>query len=235
MVILFALCVIAVFAVSIFIWNSSNSRQSENTLSVVRNFDTPDEERVLTAAESVDYTTITGDKRFDMNGSEDYKRPGTYISYVYANFIDTEVLKYYQERYDYQQKQTSPKSATLSYTATVTKLANVRISNEMREVYEYSHESIIFQDIDSATLLPTEFMSPSDTKVYYKNQSEYKVLQPGFNLTFSNCYVVEMKCQYFEYYTPTAAWWADACQIVILDQNLTPLLICIYDAPRVVA
>jgi len=235
---LFAPCAVAAVVVAIFVLSTTNSQQIEynsSALSIIRNFNTPDEEHALTTAESVDYTTITGNKRFDTKDSEDYKHPGTYISYVYAKFIDTEVLKYYQERYDYQQKQTNPKGVTLSYIANVTKLAHVHISNEMRDIYSSSHMSIVFYDPDKSTALPTKFMSPTDTTVYYKNQSKYQVLPSELDLTFSNCYVVEMKCQYSEYYGPTAAWWADAYQIVILDQNLVPVLICIYDAPRIVA
>jgi hypothetical protein len=230
MFILFVTCILIVCSVSIFVWNTSKSRQSKDNngaLSIVRNFDTPDEERALTTAESVDYTVITGKECIYMRGSEDYKQPGTYISYAYANFIDVEVLKYYQERYDYQQKQTRPKGVTLNYIANVTHLTHARITND--------GDTFVFYDIDnSAALITTKFW-PSDSHVFYKNQTEYQNLQSDINLNFSNCYFIEMTCQYSEYYASTAAWWAETRQIVILDQNLTPILICIYEAPHVIA
>lgn len=226
-VILFTICIIAVFAVSIYVWNTSNSNLGE--LSIVRNFNTPDEERALTATESVDYATITGNGRFDMHGSEDYKNPGTYISYPYVNFIDKEVLKYYQERYNYQLKQTSPKGVTLNYMANVTQLTHVHITNDAGTLVFYDPDKLI-------SWTPTNFRWSSDIRVYYKSQTEYQKLRSDdVDLTFSNCYVIEMKCQYSEYYAPLAAFWADSQQIVILDQNLTPILICIYYLPQAVA
>lgn len=233
-IVLFALCAIAVFTISIFVWNTINSQQIESNfgeLSIVRNFNTPQEERALTVAESVvDYATITGEKRFNIQGSEDYKNIGTYISYPYVNFIDQEVLNYYQERYNYQLKQTSPKGVTLNYMANVTQLAHVRITNDER--------TLIFYDADkSIPWTPTNFRwsSAADIHVFYKNQMEYQKLKSDdVDLTFFNCYVIEMKCQYHEYYAPLAAFWAESQQIVILDQNLTPILICIYNIPQVV-
>jgi hypothetical protein len=219
-----------VFAVSIFVWNSLNSWQSEDTrgaLSVVRNFGTLDEERAIVTAESIDYVAITGNERLSLHGSEDYKHLGTYISYAYANFIDAEVIKYYQERYDYQQKQTRPKSVTLNYVANVTQLAHVSITND--------GDSFVLYDTDnSVALTATNFWS-SDAYVFYKNQVEYQKLQSDVNLNFSDCYFIEMTCQYSEYYAPLAAWWAKTCQIVILDQNFVPVLICIYAPPPAIA
>ncbi|MDR0459888.1 MAG: hypothetical protein LBH62_00370 [Nitrososphaerota archaeon] len=230
MIVLFTVCLIAVFATLIFVWNTTDSQQSEKAsgeMSLIRNFNTPDEEQAIATAETLDYVTITGYGRFDMRGSEDYKQPRTYISYVYAKFIDIEVIKYYQERYVYQQKQTSPKSVTLNYIANVTQFTNVSVTND--------GGAIVIYDVDnSATLSTTNFRS-AVPHVFYKSSTEYQSLQLGDNLNFSDVYFIEMKYQYFEYYASTAAWWADAQQIVILDQNLAPILICIYDMPQIVA
>jgi hypothetical protein len=231
-IILFATCILIICSVSIFVWNTSKSRQSENNngaLSIVINVDTPNEERALTTAESVYYTAITGKEHIYMRGSEDYKHLGTYISYAYANFIDAEVLKYYQERYDYQQKQTSPKGVTLNYMANVTQLAHVSITND--------GDVFVFYDVDNSVALTTAiFWYPvSDTHIFYKNQTGYQKLRSDVNLNFSDCYFVEMTCRYHEYYAPLAAWWAETRQIVILDQNFVPVLICIYAPPPVVA
>jgi hypothetical protein len=206
-------------------------------LSVTRNFGTPEEERALTATESVNYAAIMQKERF--NGSSD---PGTYNGYTYANFIDTEVIKYYQARYDSQQKQTSPKGVTLNYMANVTKLARVRVFNSpggimmnyQNEPIPWHNNTVVFYDIGNSALLATaNFMVDSSSynpynRVFYKNQSEYQVLQPEFDLTFSDCYFIEMKFQYSEYHAPLAAFGSDVYQIVILDRNLDPLLIGIY-------
>jgi hypothetical protein len=103
-------------------------------LLVERHFDNPDEEHVLMVAESVDYLAITSFERFD--GSSDpeaYINQGTYLPYTYANFIDTEIINYYQTRYDYQQTQTDPSRITLTYIANVTQLDHLRVFNSPAE------------------------------------------------------------------------------------------------------
>jgi hypothetical protein len=251
---LVAVCIIAVFAVSIFVWSSLifGKGDNYNELSVVRNFNTPEEERALTVAESIDYAAITKDERFDPFGSEDYKQRKTHLSYVFANFIDTEVIKYYKERYYYQAKQASPKGVTMDYAASAAKLTHVRVYNspggtrdqtvsrasdfsEVTLTIPWENITIVFYDTDNSALLTTANIMTSDAHVIYKNQSEYQVLQPEFDLTFSNCYVVEMKLQYSEYYGPLAAFWSNPYQIIILDQNLSPIFIGIRPAPQAVA
>ncbi len=47
----------------------------------------------------------------------------------------------------------------------------------------------------------------------------------GYDFNFSNCHVVEMKLKYSEIYAPLAAFFVDVEQIVVLDQDLTPVLV----------
>jgi hypothetical protein len=213
-------------------WNLSTpplQNEDKNAqLSIVRNFDTPEEERALTAAESVNYANIMQKELY--NGS------------TYTTFIDTEVVNYYQKLYEHQEKQTNPKGVTLNYMANATKLASVSVFNSpggtklnyQNETIPWHNNTVVFYDIGNSALLATARFSGDTqhnnpyTRVFYKSQSEYRVLQPEFNLTFSNCYFIEMKFQYSEYYAPLAASWYDVHQIVILDQNLVPVLISIH-------
>ena len=159
-VILFVVCLVAVFSVSVLVWKLSNDIFAH--LSVVRDFGNLDEERVLTAAESVDYMAITNSERFKQMGSENYMSPETYLSYTYANFVDKEVLDYYQTRYDYQQRQTSPKGVTLDYVANVTSLANARIFTETRKnVHNFPYDVIVFYDVDNSIPLATDLIHTS--------------------------------------------------------------------------
>jgi len=65
--------------------------------------------------------------------------------------------------------------------------------------------------------------------VFYRNQSEYQVLQPEFDLNFSNCYLVEMKLEYTEYHIGFSGTAVpnvtEIHQVVVFNQNLEPVLI----------
>ncbi|MDR1992777.1 MAG: hypothetical protein LBQ98_04660 [Nitrososphaerota archaeon] len=89
------------------------------------------EEQALTVAEAIDYGVISSLERLYGYGSSvadayAYMQAGTY-SYIWANFIDSEVIDYYQTRYDYQQKQKNPKEVTFRYDTNVTYLEQLRI------------------------------------------------------------------------------------------------------------
>ncbi|MDR0492924.1 MAG: hypothetical protein LBH74_04735 [Nitrososphaerota archaeon] len=231
MIMLLAVCVIAVLTASMLAWNLSNSKATQ--LRVDRNFDNPEGERALTAAESADYATITSFERFNgPGGPEAYIHPEPYLAYTYANFVDTEVINYYQTRYNYQLNQTNTKGITLNYVANVTKLAHLHIFNcpdqsliDQNQTIPWRNNAVVFYDIEnSAPLMTTNFMS-SYAHVFYKNQSEYQTWHPEIELNFSDCYFIEMNFQYSEYYAPTAAFFSDVYQIVILDKDLVPLWI----------
>jgi hypothetical protein len=235
-----------IISVSLFVTISFGTRNVSK--SVIRNFSTPDEERALTAAETVDYASIWTFKRFD--GSSDpeaYIHPGTYLSYTWANFIDSEVIDYYQNRYDYQRKQIiMPRGVTFTYNANVTYLEQMHICNttQLEQGTKFNHDTNQFEPItwysraiafygtdSSAPLImvkPFQHMS-------YRNQSEYYTLSPEFDLNFSNCYLVEMELEYEEVYNPLAGFWVHARQIVVLDQNLQPVWIGINPSMRAVA
>jgi hypothetical protein len=238
-IMLLAICTVAVIAVSLFITISLFTRNLPS--SVIRNFDTSDEKRALTAAETVDYASIAAPiwalKRFE--GSSDpkaYIHSGGY-SYAWANFIDSKVIDYYQNRYDYQQKQLDQEAVTFTYNANVTYLEQLHIfdttrleqatvvirpdTNQKENITWYTTD-IIFQGSDKSTPLAT--VNPFK-HMLCRNQSEYYALTTEFDLTFSNCYFIEMTLQYSEVHGPLAAFMSDVHQIVVLDQNLVPIWI----------
>ena len=103
----------------------------EQTIS--RNVNNQEEEKAITAAESINYSAITSFERFHGSSEpEAYLHPGTYLEYTGANFIDSEVINYYQTRYaDLQGKEDPkcPKGIELTYEANVTKFSDFRIYN----------------------------------------------------------------------------------------------------------
>jgi hypothetical protein len=60
-------------------------------------------------------------------------------------------------------------------------------------------------------------------RVFYGNQTGYSVLPSGFDLTFYNCYIVEMNLKYTAHYGPTNGIGNFMRQIVMLVQDLFPI------------
>ena len=91
---------------------------------------------------------------------------------------------------------------------------------------------IAFSDSDDyaplTTVRPFEYM-------FYRNQSKYYALSSTFDLSFSNCYLVEMELAYGENYSPLAGFSVHVRQIVVLDQNLVPVWIGIQPSGLSVA
>lgn len=222
-----ALCMVALVIASLLIWNLYNpynpqvSRRYERN--IVRNFDNQEEERALAVAESINYSDIVSLERFDgPSDPEVYLHPGTYLTYTYANFIDSEVITYYETRYDNLKEKEDPKGIELTYQANVTKRSEFRIFNSPApEGVTWHNTTIVFSAPDGSFWLK----SSGDMKFFYRNQSSYQMIEWGYDLNFSDCYVVEMKLVYSETYAPLAAFWSDVYQIVVLDRNFVPVLL----------
>jgi hypothetical protein len=118
-----ALCLAAVVAVSYFTWSQFFLPQLADRYgrNIVRSVDNLEEENALAATEAINYSAITLLERFvGSSDPQDYLHPGTYLAYTYANFIDAEVLNYYETRFIDQQGKDTPKHVKLTYEANVT-------------------------------------------------------------------------------------------------------------------
>jgi hypothetical protein len=200
--------------------------------SIVRNFNNQEEESALNAAESVNYSAIVSMERFD--GSRDpeaYLHPGTYLAYTYANFIDREVVSYYETRYGNLQGKGDPKQIELTYKANVTKQSEFRIFNSPApEGATWHNITIVFNAADGSVWRKES----AHTKFFYRNQSSYQMIEWGYDFNFTDCYFVEMKLLYSETYAPTAAFFSDVYQILILDRSFVPVLIGV-ESSKVIA
>jgi hypothetical protein len=87
-----AVCLVAIASASLLsrtVLDTQNQQKYE--INVVRSFSSQDEKKALSQAESINYSDITSLER--LHGSsdpQDYLRPGTYLSYTYADYIDIE-------------------------------------------------------------------------------------------------------------------------------------------------
>jgi len=217
---------VALIVISLFVWVQFHPESPHKyERAIARNFDTQEEEKALSAAESINYSAISSLERFDgSSDSEAYLHSGTYLAYTGANFIDTEVINYYQTRYDNLQGKEDPKypkGIELNYEANVTKFSEFRIYNSPAPEGVTWHNTTIVMSASNGSVS----FNSGNMQFFYRNQSDYQLTEWEYDFNFSDCYVVEMKMVYSEYYAPVAAFWSNVNQIVVLDHNFVPVLI----------
>ncbi len=218
-----AVCAVAVIVMSLFVWIQFHPEiPHKYEKSVVRNFDNQDEKTALSAAESINYSAIISLERFD--GSSDpeaYLHPGTYIAYTSANFIDSEVINYYETRYENQQGKEYPKQIELTYEANVSRYSDFRIYNSP------APEEVTWHNITIVMSAPNGSVSfnSGHMQFFHRNQSGYQMIEWEYDFNFSDCYVAEMKLGYSEFYNPMAAFFSNTYQIVVLDRDFLPILV----------
>jgi hypothetical protein len=223
---IFAVCMAAIACASLLAWSALNTQDQTNfVINAIRNFSSQDELNALSQAESINYTDITSFERFHGSSDpQDYLHPGTYLSYTYANYIDLETINYYQTRYDNQQGKEGPqypKGIEFTYEANASKHSEFQLYNSPApEGVSWRNTTIIISADGSVVRKDSALV-----QFFYRNQSGYQTVDWGYNFNFTECYVVEMKLVYSEYYAPVAAFWSDVYQIVVFNRNLVPILI----------
>ena len=195
--------------------STSTSMPGSYNKSIIINTNNTEEENALSVAESTNYNSIFKVERFYSVGGSGY------YNYTWANFIDKEVLNYFDERFESLKGQ--PRNMTFSYEA------NVYSWNQIEVVYASSTYPI--QVINSnATIL---FRNANYTGVNFgmrffcQNDSGYQEIQTSqINFSFATSYVAEMKFKYSENYNPLAGYMSDVYQIIIVGEQFEPLFLC---------
>jgi hypothetical protein len=219
-----AVCAVAVIVMSLFVWIQFHPEISNKyKKSIVRNFDNQDEETALSAAESINYSAIVSLERFDGSSDpESYLHPGTYLAYTSANFIDSEVIDYYETRYNNMQGKRDPKRIELTYEANVTKRSDFRIfRSPAPQGVTWRNTTIVVSAPDGSLICKDS----TNLKIFYRNQSGYQMTEREYDFNFSDCHVIELKLAYSETYAPVAAFFVDIEQIVVLDRDFVPVLV----------
>jgi hypothetical protein len=182
------------------------------------------EEDVLAAAESINYTDVTKLERFDgSTDPDDYLHPKTYLAYTFANYVDAEVLSYYQNRYDSLKGKGEPHSIEYTYDANVSEYQTFRIYNSPPPVgVDWYNTTVVLAGSNSDGSYVSKC---SVMQIYLRNQTGYTLTEWDYDYNFTDCYVVRMALGYNEFYSPTAAFYATVNQIVVLDRDYRPLLI----------
>ena len=191
--------------------------------SIIINTNTTEEENVLSVADNFNYSSILEVERFYSVGGSGY------YNYTFANFIDEEVLNYYDNRFESLKGQ--PKNMTFSYEA------NVFTWNQISVVYVSGTNSIHVISSNGTVLFKNaKYTGPNfGMRFFYQNDSGYQEIQTGqIDFSFSTSYLVEMKLKYSETYNPLAAFISDVYQIIIFDEHFEPLFLC-FQAEKLVS
>ncbi len=219
--VIFVVCMMSIIVISLLIWDSTQIPLKYQK-SIYRNLDNQ-EETALNTAESINYSAILLKEPF--TGSSDpeaYLHPDTYLTNTSANFIDSAVINYYETRYDNMQGRGDPKQIELSYEANVTRRSEFRIFNSPAPEGATWHNTTIVTTTPDGSLMRKESVH---MQFFYRNQSGYQMTEWAYDFNFSDCHVIEMKLEYSEVYSPTAAFFSNIEQIVILDGEFNPVLI----------
>jgi hypothetical protein len=190
-----------------------------------RDTESPLEEEALAASESINYSDVTKMERFDgPTDPQDYLHPKTYLAYTFAKYIDTETLRYYQDRYDALRGRVKPGIIEYTYNANVSEYKTFRIYNSPApEGVDWHNTTVV---LTGSTINGSVVSKCGVAQLYIRNQTGY-TLGAGwdYDYSFTDCIVVRMALEYDEVYASTAAFFATVNQIVVLDRDYTPLLI----------
>ena len=158
-----------------------SAANDESEEKIVRNVNTLDEKKALAAAEEPNATEAFNITPLTVNG------------YGYPNFINSEVINYYHSYYE------SAKGIThFSYSA------NVHTWNQTHAVY-MTGMSIMVSSPNGTILFPLNEGWGIQIRYAYLNGTKYQETSANkIDLSFSNCYVVEMRFEYSQFLGPTA-------------------------------
>jgi len=219
---LVALFAVGLVAVSYIFFTLCVERHYEKA--IVRNTDNAEEKNALLAAENTNYTGIFNLDRFTKSENSHDAWP-----YTWANLIDTGVIEYYDDRYE--NLKGTPRDIGFHYEA------NVYSWNQIRMVYvpppengSIYNDSLSIISLNGSLLLQNaKYTGPAwGMRFAYGNNSGYREIQADeIDFSFSESYVVEMKLRYSEVYGPLAAFYSDVYQIIIVNQDFMPILLCV--------
>lgn len=219
------LIIIISILISYLIWSLYLHRDTHPKYerTIVRNTTNLQETNALTIAENSNYSNIFNMQRFTtMNHNETW-------AYTWANFIDTQVIQYYDDRFENLKGKIG--SIRFHYEANVFAWDQIRVvyipAPEGANIYS---DSIQILSLNGSVLLENaQYTGPRwGMKFAYRNDSEYqRITAEEINFSLSKSYVIEMTLDYDEIWGPLAAFYVRVYQIIIVDQYFVPFLFCI--------
>ena len=177
---------------------------------IVRNTNTTEEQRALAAAE-------------DLNATDVFNLAPFTGGYACANFIDSEVINYYNNSYE-----RSHETDHFSYSASVYSW------NQTHAFYDNATSSVCVSSPNGTIFFPSASGWGSQGLYAYLNSSVYQEVSAlEIDFSFPSCYVVEMNLGYSQFLGPTAGFMSNVYQIVIVNEDFEPVLLCVQSQQAV--
>ena len=197
---------------------------------IVRNTSNIEEANALTIAENSNYTEIFNLQRFTTwNHDETW-------AYTWANFIDTQVIKYYDDRFENLKGRIigKPEGIKFRYEANVFTWDQIRVvyvpPPEGASIYD---DAIQVLSLNGSVLFGNaQYTGPRwGMKFAYWNDSEcQRITAEEIDFSLSKSYVIEMTLNYDEVWGPLAGFLVGVYQIIIVDQDFSPFLFCVQSS-----
>jgi hypothetical protein len=182
---------------------------------IARSPNTIEETNALAIAEDFNYTSIFGLQGFTTRDHNDT------WAYTWANFIDTQVIDYYNYRFEALKGRVLAKPEGIRYHYQ----ANVSTWDQVHVVYD---DAIQVLSRNGSVLWQNSHYVTSLMKFAYRNASGYqRIAAEEINFSLSKSYVVEMTLEYDEMWGPLAGFVVGNYQIVVVDQDFAPFLCCV--------
>jgi hypothetical protein len=187
------------------------SQQNSETFvkTINRSFSTPEEENALLTAENADYSKIFNVSRFC---EAEYE--GTLTN---PNFIDSGVIKYYNNTFDTTNERLQSKG--FYYSTNSSKMDNVRA------VFDNSTNRIGLVNILDSNGITISSLSAYGLYAYNNNSDIQEIDSHIINFDFSNCYMVTTELRYSETYGNLGAFLLHSRQAVVLSADYRILFI----------
>ena len=200
---------------------------------VERFYKTEDErEAIFHAENNIDYTTYTNMSRWDDD---------------WPNFIDTEVIDHYNESYTEDSASKSKSDISFFYNAWALFYPELNFkmrNNEYLLEVKVNNEKYM-KELDTSYYLEFEIREmvighlENESWVYDKEIWNTHYWEDDFTielyLNFTNVYFVVMDLIYDDIYGPLAAVFVETTQLLVLDQNLDPLVVGVVPSPHMVS
>jgi len=218
---LIALAIIVSISISYFLLSPFSAGKYEKA--ILRNTSNVEEANALTIAENSNYSDIFNLQRFTA-----WDHNETW-AYTWANFIDTKVIEYYDDRFE----NLKGKAGGIKFHYQ----ANVSTWDQIHVLYVPAPKGANIYDDAIQVLSPNgsvlfenaRYTGPRWGMLFaYRNDSEYQeIVAEEIDFSLSKSYVIEMTLTYNEIWGPLAAFYVKVYHIVIVDQNFVPFLYCV--------
>lgn len=192
--------------------------------SIIRNTSSSDEETALTTAENLDYSGIFNLQRYATLGHVRDPWP-----YTWAQFIDTQVIEYYD--YRFESLRGTPQGIDFSYDATVIRCDQIRVmyvpAPENGSIYD---DALQVLGSNGTILLENPKYSGPAWGMRFALHNDFKyqeISAEEIDFTLSQAYIVEMTLEYNEVWGPLAAFFSRVYQVTIVGEDFEPFLLCV--------